>query len=99
MRLRNRLILKVSTLVVGAISLTMVLNSPASAKPKTLRPTVGRAVRHDVSASLSQMATSVQRRPFANREVNPLRPPRTGRPDAGGPADPCGRPRRGSRRP
>jgi hypothetical protein len=61
---------------------------PAAAGSPEPRRTVGKAVRHDVSLTLGEMAASIPRRPVVDREVNPLRPPRAGRPDFVGQPDP-----------
>jgi hypothetical protein len=62
---------------------------PAAASTAEHRPTVGKAIRHDVSPTLGQMAASMTRRAVPDRQVNPLHPPRAGRPDFVGVPDPA----------
>jgi hypothetical protein len=61
---------------------------PAAARAAERRPTAGKAVKHDVSPTLSEMAASMPRPQLVDRQVNPLRPPRAGKPDFIGQVDP-----------
>jgi len=87
---RKWLALTLVTAPTVALMLATITGSAATGKPAALRPTVGRAIRHDVSPPLSQMAASVQRTVRLPQEVNPLKAPpqRTGRPDLVGAPDP-----------
>jgi hypothetical protein len=71
------------------LSMTL-LPAAVVAQPAAYGPTVGRALRHDVSPPVAEMARQAKPQPAADREVNPLKAPpeRPGRPDLGGPADP-----------
>jgi len=61
---------------------------PADARAAERRPTAGKAMKHDVSLTLSEMAASMPRPQLVDREANPLRPPRSGKPDFVGQPDP-----------
>jgi hypothetical protein len=61
---------------------------PAAGTAAQRRPTVGKALKHDVSLTLSEMAASMPRPQIVDREVNPLHPPRPGKPDFVGQTDP-----------
>jgi len=61
---------------------------PAAARPAERRPTAGKAVKHDASLTLSEMAASMSGQRIVDREVNPLRPPGSGKPDFIGQPDP-----------
>jgi hypothetical protein len=72
-----------STLITAAAALP-----PAAARGAEPRRTVGKAIRHDVSRTLAEMAASMRPQRTVDRQVNPLRPPHPGKPDLVGQPDP-----------
>ncbi|MEE8585967.1 MAG: hypothetical protein V3T83_14070 [Acidobacteriota bacterium] len=79
------------SIAVGLVTLMAALTTTGAAQPRPgiKGPQVGRAVRHDVSPPLSQMALPLPRAPAADREIPLLvPPPRPGRPDLPGVPDP-----------